>query len=319
MARIGTDIQVAQNHLEAGELVAIPTETVYGLAAHALNEDAVARIFEAKGRPRFDPLIVHTHHPNQFDQFAAAVPDTAHRLAEVFCPGPVTFILPKKSIIPDLVTSGHQTVGLRIPNHSLTLELLSALPFPLAAPSANPFGYVSPTTAQHVSDQLGNVVDYILDGGSCQVGLESTILAFQGEEVVVLRLGGLELEAIEDTLGKKVGRIQTSSSNPEAPGMLNSHYNPRKKLLLGEVEHLLMLYPKTRVGVISYQKTFHYPNIVHSEVLSPTGELREAASRLFAALRTLDRPDIDLVLCEPVPDEGLGKAINDRLKRAAAQ
>ncbi|MDQ3289765.1 MAG: L-threonylcarbamoyladenylate synthase, partial [Bacteroidota bacterium] len=176
MAIIGTDTEQAANLLRAGQLVSIPTETVYGLAANAYLEEAVVSIFEAKQRPAFDPLIVHTHSIQEFDKIAVNIPKRAYQLAEAFMPGPVTLILPRNPKIPLLVTSGNESVGVRIPNHPLTLNLLRKLEFPLAAPSANPFGYVSPTTAQHVNQQLGEKIPYILDGGTCSVGIESTII-----------------------------------------------------------------------------------------------------------------------------------------------
>jgi L-threonylcarbamoyladenylate synthase len=197
MAQIETDIEKAKALLESGELVAIPTETVYGLAGNALNPDAVAKIFSVKNRPSFDPLIIHTDSLEKVRKFTLDIPAPLDRLAAHFWPGPLTLLLPKKPIVPDLVTSGLDTVAVRIPQHTLTLSLLEALDFPLAAPSANPFGYISPTTAAHVQDQLGDKIPYILDGGPSQVGLESTIVGLENGEVVVYRLGGLEVAAIE--------------------------------------------------------------------------------------------------------------------------
>ncbi|WP_405512000.1 L-threonylcarbamoyladenylate synthase [Spirosoma sp. KNUC1025] len=191
MAQIGTDRQIAKQLLEAGNVVSIPTETVYGLAANALNPDAVLTIFRVKNRPTFDPLIVHTDSLEKLDRFVSTIPESARDLASTYWPGPLTLLLPKKAIIPDLVTAGLPTVGIRIPNHPLTLALLNSLDFPLAAPSANPFGYISPTTAQHVADQLGLQVPYILDGGPATIGIESTIVGFDGNKPTVFRLGVL--------------------------------------------------------------------------------------------------------------------------------
>ena len=202
MAEIGKDIQKAKDFLEKDELVAIPTETVYGLAANALNPIAVAKIFEAKERPTFDPLIVHTHSLQEVYKFVTNIHPALLKLAEAFWPGPLTLLLPKKEIIPSLVTSGLDRVGVRVPNHSLTLDLLSQLNFPLAAPSANPFGYISPTTAMHVEKQLGTKIPYILDGGSCEVGLESTIVGEENGEIIIYRLGGLSVDEIETIVGK---------------------------------------------------------------------------------------------------------------------
>ena len=238
MAQIGTDRQVAKEFLEAGNVVGIPTETVYGLAGNALNPDAVLTIFRVKNRPSFDPLIVHTDSLTKLDQFVTSIPEPARLLADAFWPGPLTLLLPKRALISDLVTAGLTTVAVRIPNHPLTLALLRSLDFPLAAPSANPFGYISPTTAQHVADQLGDQIPYILDGGPAGVGIESTIVGFNDNKATVFRLGGMGLDQIEQIIGPI--SVQThSTSNPKAPGMLISHYAPRKPLiLLSPVKHL---------------------------------------------------------------------------------
>lgn len=314
MADIGKDINKAKELLQRGELVAIPTETVYGLAGNALNKDAVVKIFEAKSRPQFDPLIVHVPAISKAAQYVEHIPDTAIVLTKKFWPGPLTLVLKKRTIIPDLVTSGLESVGMRCPNHSLTRTLLNELDFPLAAPSANPFGYVSPTSPQHVNEQLGDKIQYILDGGVCSVGIESTIIGFEQEGPVIYRMGGLSLEDIEQTIGKV--RVQThSASNPKAPGQLKSHYAPSKPIILGVIEDLLQNYPAHCTGMLTFQKDFHSPNQI---ILSPSGSLEEAAKNLFSSLRELDKLEVDVILAELVPDKGIGKAINDRLRRAAA-
>ncbi len=318
MADSGTNINKAIQLLRAGQLVAIPTETVYGLAANALNTDAVVKVFEAKNRPAFDPLIVHVNSISAFDTYAQALPDTALHLAEKVCPGPVTLIFKKKSIIPDLVTAGHQTVGLRVPNHPLTLDLLHRLEFPLAAPSANPFGFTSPTHAQHVQEQLGEKVPYILDGGVCEVGLESTIIDFSSEKPRILRLGGLSLEFIEDLLGENV-TVQTSSSNPQAPGMLSSHYNPGKPVLVGEIDKRIDELANKRLGILAFKDFVPGIPQENQRVLSPRGDLAEAARNFFGMLRSFNSMPVDVILVEWLPDEGLGRAMNDRLKRAASE
>lgn len=316
MAEIGKNVETAVHLLEKGELVAIPTETVYGLAANALNEKAVLEIFKVKNRPQFDPLIVHVASIAKAKELAETFPVKAEKLAATFWPGPLTLLVRKKSFIPDLVTSGLDTVAIRCPDHDLTRALLQALSFPLAAPSANPFGYISPTRPAHVNEQLGEKIKYILDGGDCAVGIESTIIGFENEVPMVYRLGGLSLEKIESVIGKVSVQLN-SSSNPKAPGQLQSHYAPTKKMKLGNINDLLRLYGTERVGVITFQK--HIENIDgdHQIILSPTGNLEEAAQKLFASLRTLDKNDIDMIVAEEVPDVGLGKAINDRLRRAA--
>jgi L-threonylcarbamoyladenylate synthase len=318
MTETGADILKAVKLLSAGQLVAIPTETVYGLAANALDADAVVQIFAVKERPAFDPLIVHLKSLESMYDYASEIPATAMALASAFWPGPLTLVLPKKSIIPDLVSSGLSTVGLRVPSHPLTLALLHQLPFPLAAPSANPFGYISPTTPQHVHDQLQGKIPYILDGGPCSVGVESTIVGFEGEQVLVYRLGGLTLEDIRKVVPHAQLQL-SSSSDPKAPGMLLSHYAPRKKLLYGDLEHLLNHYSGKRVAVISFSKDYSgYSGVVSNEILSPEGNLTEAAAHLFTAMRKLDKLEVEMILAEPVPDVGLGRAINDRLRRASA-
>lgn len=319
MAAIGNDIEIAKDWLDQGQLVAIPTETVYGLAGNALDPDAVAKIFSVKDRPSFDPLILHTNSLGKVGDFTLGIPEPLGKLAERFWPGPLTLLLPKKTIVPDLVTSGLDTVAVRIPQHPLTLSLLESLDFPLAAPSANPFGYISPTTAAHVEAQLGDKIPYILDGGPSQVGLESTIVGLEGGAVTVYRLGGLELSAIEAMVGP-VKLMEHSSSNPKSPGMLKSHYAPKTSFILGDLEKLLPIYRSRGIpfGILSFSKNF--PDVAASlqRMLSASGDMNEAAKNLFAHMRALDSVDVSVILAEPLPDEGLGKAINDRLKRAAA-
>lgn len=315
MAETGKDINKAKDLLERGELVAIPTETVYGLAANALDVDAVLKIFHVKNRPRFDPLIVHVSSLDKVGLYATDIPLKARALAEAFWPGPLTLLLPKKNIVPDLVTAGLSTVGIRCPDHPLTHRLLESLDFPLAAPSANPFGYISPTTPAHVADQLGDQIPYILDGGPCEVGIESTIVAFDNEGGIVLRTGGLQIENIEDIIGKI--RLQlTTSSNPAAPGQLHSHYSPKKKLRTGDLEVLLTQYDLRKTGVLSFQKDRHAP---FQYILSPSGDVQEAARNFFSALRTLDALPVEIILAEFAPEKGLGRAMNDRLKRASSE
>ncbi len=317
MAEIGQDIAKAKSILELGGLVAIPTETVYGLAANGLNAQAVAKVFEAKQRPSFDPLILHVHSVGSAEQIVEKIPAEAITLAKHFWPGPLTMVLPKKGIVPDLVTSGLDSVAVRVPNHSLTSELLQTIGFPLAAPSANPFGYISPVTAQHVNDQLGDRVDYILDGGECSVGLESTIVSFL-EEPKVLRLGGLSLEQIQQVIPSIKVNLH-SSSQPTAPGMLESHYAPKKSIELKEAFNSNSTDDFFQIGALVFQ---HYMEEIPKEnqfVLSPKGDINEAAQRLFTGLRALDNnQNIKRILTEFVPEEGLGRAINDRLKRATA-
>lgn len=317
MSQTGNNIQLAKNFLEKGELVAIPTETVYGLAANALDAVAVAKIFEAKERPSFDPLIVHTHSLQEVHHFVTEIHPALLKLAKQFWPGPLTLLLPKKDVIPSLVTSGLDRVGVRVPNHSLTLELLRQLNFPLAAPSANPFGYISPTSASHVEKQLGHKVSYILDGGHCEVGLESTIVGEENGELIIYRLGGLAVDEIEAVVGKVSVQLN-QSSNPKAPGQLKSHYAPRKPVIIGNTEHLQKTYANAKLGVLVFGNQIEHRSGMIVRDLSPSKDLREAAVNLFSYLRELDEADVELIITELLPENGLGLAVNDRLRRAAA-
>lgn len=318
MAIISKSIDEAKNWLEAGNIVSIPTETVYGLAGNALNEEAVTKIFTTKERPSFDPLIVHIGRMEDLKTYAKDIPKEAYILAEKFWPGALSILLPKTESIPYLVTSGLDTVAIRMPNHPLTLELLQHLDFPLAAPSANPFGYISPTSAKHVEDQMGDKIPFILDGGPCSVGVESTIVGWEDGQLTIYRLGGVSVEEIEEVLGQTVLQKSHSSSNPQAPGMLKSHYAPSKPFYLGNLDDLLEEFEDEVVGVIAFRDELLDIDEEDQIVLSPSGDLEEAARNLFSALRKMDDLDIDVILAEPVPNIGLGKAINDRLKRAAA-
>lgn len=317
MAQIGTDISAAKAFLDAGDVVGIPTETVYGLAGNALNPDAVLRIFTVKNRPAFDPLIVHTDSLEKVGQYVTHIPDAARQLAETVWPGPLTLLLPKRDLVPDLTTSGLPTVAVRVPNHPLTLSLLRSLDYPLAAPSANPFGYISPTTAQHVADQLGDQIPYVLEGGPCGIGLESTIIGFENDRPMVYRLGGMALEQLTALVGPLTVRDH-STSNPKAPGMLSSHYAPRKPVILlqpneqpGEVDE--------QTGALVFQTPFLGIPAQNQLILSPTGSVTEAAKNLFAYLRHLDGLPITRIFAQQLPNEALGRAVNDRLKRASAR
>lgn len=317
LAETGKDIEKAADILKKGGLVAIPTETVYGLAANALDEKAVARIFKVKNRPRFDPLIIHVPSLPDFQKYVTEIPVNLLSLAEKAGPGPLTFLLPKKSIIPDLVTSGLERVAIRIPDHPLTLELLKQLDFPLAAPSANPFGYISPTRPEHVMAQLGEKIPYILDGGACEVGIESTIIGIENGMTIIYRKGGLSIRAIEKEIGK-VKVLDHSSSNPEAPGMLKSHYAPNKKVMLYDNNTQLGWFDVSKTGFLGFSSFIAGLPLENQFILSETKDYSEAARRLFSGLRWLDDQEIDTILIELLPEEDLGIAINDRLRRAAA-
>jgi L-threonylcarbamoyladenylate synthase len=315
LAKIGTGSTHAAGILNTGGLVGIPTETVYGLAANAFDENAVLKVFKVKNRPAFDPLITHVANQAALMPLVKEIPTAAQLLIDQFWPGPLTVVLPKTDKISDLISSGLCTAAFRMPRHKLLQELLEKLSFPVVAPSANPFGYVSPTTALHVDQQLGEEIDYILDGGASKIGVESTIIGFEAEKPTILRLGGLSVEEIEAVIGE-VNINTSSSSSPAAPGMLITHYAPSKKVILGDIEALLKKHQAARIGILSYHKKYaSYPNFV----LSVKDDLDEAAMNLFAGLRWFESQDVELVIAEHVPDKGLGRAINDRLKRASTK
>ena len=316
-AEIGIDLIKAQKILENGDLVAIPTETVYGLAANALDPMAVSKIYAAKNRPSFDPLIIHVGKFEDFKKYTVDFPSELLELASKFCPGPITFLVKKSEIIPEITTSGLEKVAIRIPKHPLTLELLNKLNFPLAAPSANPFGYVSPTTAAHVYEQLGDKIPYILDGGPCKVGLESTIVGCENENLIIYRKGGLDLDDVRKVFVGEILIKDHSSSNPQAPGMLSKHYSPKKRIEILSENTILDLMDKKSTGLLRYNTPIE--GFENQIVLSGKSDLNEAAFRLFDALRQFDKMDIQKVYIELVPEEGLGVAINDRLRRAAAK
>ncbi len=309
------DVDRAARVLRQGGVVAFPTETVYGLGADARNPRAVARVFEIKARPRFDPLIVHAATLGAALRQARDVPEEARVLAERFWPGPLTLVLPKDPGVPDIVTSGLDTVALRVPDHPMALALLRASGTPIAAPSANPFGRISPTRAEDVVEHLAGDVDMVLDGGPCRVGVESTVVAvLPGRRPALLRPGGVPAEALEAAVGPL--EIPTEPSGPpSAPGGLPSHYAPRTRLVLdprpGTASGL-------RQGLLAFQGEPGVGEFAAVEILSPAGNLREAAASLFGALRRLDRLGLDQIVAEPVPEQGLGRAIMDRLRRAAA-
>ncbi len=314
--KIGQDIQEAVNLLENGNLVAIPTETVYGLAANALNEDAVLEIYKVKNRPQFNPLILHVASMNEIGKYVDTIPKIAENLILKFMPGPLTLLLPKARIVPDLVTAGSKRVAIRVPKHPLTSVLLQQLDFPLAAPSANTSGYVSPTTAKHVQQNLNGKIPYILDGGDCGVGVESTIVGFnERNELVLYRLGGLSIEEIEYAAGKKL-ISQLSHLQPETPGQMLSHYATNTPLYFGEMHELIATHKGKQCVLITFDKLYGELPMQNQLQLSPSGDLQEAAKNLFGILREADAMRPDVILAETLPAKGLGLAINDRLSRA---
>ena len=306
----------AARTLRAGGIVAIPTETVYGLAGAAFNELALAKIFNAKKRPTFDPLILHIASLADVEKVAREFPLKARMLAEKFWPGPLTLVLPKRESVPDLATSSLPSVAVRFPVHPLAQEIIRLAETPLAAPSANLFKHLSPTTAQHVAEQLAGRIDGIVDGGTCSVGVESTIVSFAQEEPRLLRPGAITLEMLQECSGEVI--IAKSSSSPgssmESPGMLDTHYQPRTPLL----------YKSTLNGNLPV-KTARLAFGKQLGVLPPTlnlsesGNLIEATANLYAYMHQLDEGDYDLILVDEIPSEGLGRALNDRLRRASSK
>ncbi|ADR23495.1 tRNA threonylcarbamoyladenosine biosynthesis protein [Marivirga tractuosa] len=316
MAEINSDINQAKELLDADQLIGLPTETVYGLAGNGLKANVVSKIFEVKNRPHFDPLILHSYSLNAISEYVKEIPETAKILAKAFWPGPLTILLERNEKIPDLTCSGLNRVAFRIPKHPNALSLLKILDYPLAAPSANPFGYISPTNSQHVQQQLGDKIPFILEGKISEVGIESTIVGFENGETVIYRLGGLDVDQIESLIGK-VRILPHSSSKPDAPGMLKSHYAPSKNIILGNIEELIEQNSNLKLGVLSFSK--YYKDVETSLMLSKSKDMHEAAKNLFSHLRKLDESNVDLIITEKVPSEGLGKAINDRLQRAAVK
>lgn len=312
-ASAGT-IAKAASLLRAGNLVAFPTETVYGLGADATSDKAVARIFEAKGRPAFNPLIVHVP-----DMAAAAelveFSETAHLLADAFWPGALSLVLPRKQNSPVslLASAGLETIAIRVPAQATAQAILAAAGMPVAAPSANASGRISPTRAEHVAESLGDGVSLVVDDGPCPVGVESTVVDCSGETPVILRPGGITAEQIERVIGSvavSAELVLGAADAPASPGMLESHYAPAARIRLNAVtvadgESLLSFGPHGIAGFRDEQN------------LSPEGDLVEAAANLFAMMRALDRDDGTIAVM-PIPDRDLGRAINDRLRRAAA-
>ena len=313
---IGHDISCAISFLKQGETVAIPTETVYGLAADAMNEDAVMKIFEAKGRPTSNPLILHFPSIDAIYPYVTEFPETLLQLATEFCPGPLTFILPKSTLVPSLITAGQETVAVRVPEHPMTLELLRSIDFPIAAPSANRYGGISPTTAQHVAYQLNERIPYILDGGACQTGLESTIIGLAKGKVLVYRLGGISIEQLTESLGYVPEIKNDLHQGVQTSGMIKYHYateTPLHFLKATELEHM------DSDGIILFSRKGAHTSALNTYFLSEDGDLNEAAKNLYAALHDMDQRQCTRIFIEEFPNMGLGKTMNDRLKRATAK
>ncbi len=310
------NIERAAEIIKSGGVVAFPTETVYGLGANIFDSLACAKIFEIKQRPFFDPLIVHIDGLKEIEKIAVFNRGQAEILATKFWPGPMTLILNKKPAVPEIVTAGLQTVAVRMPRHPVALALIKKSGAPIAAPSANVFSRLSPTSAEHVEEQLGDKVEMILDGGRCEFGVESTIIDLTGSLVSVLRFGALSVEEIQDAIGK-VEFQDGVSEKPKAPGQLAKHYSPKTKLKI--IDSRLEIKDSDlgkKVGLLAFKKPERSGGFAVIEILSETGDLKQAAANLFVSLRRLDSQNLDLIYAESVPEIGLGKAIMDRLKRA---
>lgn len=313
---ITKDINKGIEALYKNELVALPTETVYGLAGNAYNESAIKKIFELKKRPLYNPLIVHSHSTEQLKEVAKEIPEKAKILAEKFWPGSLTLVLKKQDHISDLVTAGKDTVAVRVPQHLMALALLEQLDFPLVAPSANPFGSISPTSAQHVWDYFQDKLPVILDGGNCSNGVESTIVGFRSDTVVLYRHGSVSVEEIEQVVGK-IEMVIHDNETPDAPGMLSKHYAPKTPAILTDhIEEEALKNIGKNIGVLVFKDQFKGNETVHQEILSSEGNLKEASKNLYATLHRLDAMKLDIIIAERLPDYGLGITLNDRLSRA---
>lgn len=309
-----SDRQIAEaaEIIRQGGVVAFPTETVYGLGADALNAAAVAKLFALKGRPSHDPVIAHVAEPGQLHSLVSSVPSAAETLTARFWPGPLTLVLPKLPIVPDIVTAGLPSVAVRCPAHDVARRLIRAARVPIAAPSANRFGKISPTTAAHVAASFGDRTPLTLDAGPCQVGVESTVVSLVESQPRLLRPGGVTREELESVIGPVVV-ASAADAQPVSPGMLPEHYAPTTPLIIATEP----IAPNTgRVGLLCLEPTANASDFAAVEVLSASGDLREAAANLYAALRRLDALQLDRIIAQPLPIHGLGHAIMDRLRRA---
>jgi len=311
---IQSSVEKAVALLKNGEVVAIPTETVYGLAASIDQPKAIDYIFELKGRPRTNPLIVHVANLQQAEKLCDTFPDLLKKLAHHFWPGSLTLVLPKSKQVSQQITAGKNTVGIRIPNHPVLLQVLEKTG-PVAAPSANPFERISPTTAQHVADYFPKGLKMVLEGGACQAGIESTIVGFENGSVIIYRLGAVSTEEIEKVVGK-VAFYNAQKSKVITPGMSKKHYAPKTKTVVTpNIEGFVNQHPTSKIGLIMFQQSSQL-TVFKEVILSPSGNLQEAAQCIYLTLHEFDRLEIDYIVIEPLPDKELGRSINDRLSRA---
>ncbi len=309
-----SDLAVAAKAIKSGLLVAFPTETVYGLGADGFNSRAVAKIFEAKKRPSFNPLILHIPDKSFLAEISTCRNSEVELLVDKFMPGPLTLVLPKNKNVPEIVSAGNPTVGVRIPANDIALDFISLTGTAIAAPSANMFGMLSPTNARHVAEQLGERIDFIVDGGDCNVGVESTIIEFDGENFFLLRYGGLPIERIEKVLKRKIP-FKSDAIKPNSPGQLKSHYAPSIPVaFVDEVD--LSRVKNNSTGIILFDGRRNFGKFKRTLILSGNSNFEEASANLFKFLHQLENENLELILVEKVPEEGLGRAIMDRLIKA---
>lgn len=310
MKNIGTNIDIAASSLKKDNIVVIPTETVYGLGVNALSKKAVKKIFKLKNRPINDPLICHTDSLEKISKFVKYIPKKAKILGSKYWPGPLTIIFDKKNIIPDITTSNLKTVGFRIPNNKITIKLLEKLEFPIAAPSANMFSYISPTNTNHVIQNFKSGIDYIIEDGNCSLGIESTIIGFKKNKSIIYRLGSLTIEEIEKTIGK----VEYKESNDiSMPGSFKKHYSPNKKLYIGDINNIINSFNNKKIGVLCFDKKNKKIDRRLQIVLSKSSSLKEASKKLYSSLYLLDKMDIDIIVTSLLPNNKLGKSVNDRI------
>ncbi len=307
------NIKISAKELKLGNLVAFPTETVYGLGADGLNPIAVSKIFETKKRPTFNPLILHINSMQMLNKIAWLKEKKIEKLLDKFWPGPLTIILPKKEIVPDIVTAGLETVAVRMPNNKIALQLIKELGNPIAAPSANSFGKLSPTTAEHVAKQLSEKVDIILDGGSCNVGVESTIVKITKDKNYLLRPGGISVEELESVAGKFENL--NNENKPDSPGQLKIHYAPEIPIYFFDEEKIIENRYKN-LGGLFFRKSKLEKYFSSIKILSQKGNLNEAAANVFSFLHEFENENVDMIFVETIEYSGLGNAIMDRLSKA---
>lgn len=315
---ISTNLDLAAHILNEEGIIGLPTETVYGLAGNIFSEKAIKEIYAIKQRPLYNPLIVHIKSIEDLKTVAIEIPSIAIKLVNNFWPGPLTLLLKKKSSVPNIVTAGKPTVAVRMPNHPMAISLLKMIDFPLAAPSANLFGMISPTKAKHVDEYFKNKIKMVLDGGVCEKGIESTIIGFNNNEVIVYRLGAITIEEIESIAGV-VKLFNKNDKAPEAPGMLSKHYAPITPLYFTEnLETYIHQFRDEKIGLLLFSKApKNVPKNCVQIILSPNENLKEAASKLYETLHQMDKMNLECIIAEKFPDEGLGKVINDKLVRAS--